>query len=549
MEVPKSQTENNHGSSAALSLAEALSTPDETQSLAHQQYAHITVQGSGRMHAGNSYVGQQTNYYGQATPSSSILSLQSALAFPEMSLRFSSVARAQPQTCEWIFETPEFSRWRDPAYRSVHHGILWIRGKPGAGKSTVMKFLMRRHQATVKVFGKPISFFFSARATATLAKSTEGMFRALLYQMVEEVPELQDLVEPEARECYKRQGWPLELLKDLLRDAVLLHGRKQKITCYIDALDECEEDQVRDMLASLEELGSETTSAGLEFSACLASRHYPRLEVSHLENMVLDDRHGHQDDISRYVESKLILHNLEHKMEIASEIRRRSSGVFLWVVLVVAILNKLDAQGNVYQLRSRLEAIPTNLRELFDDILNRDEPNENLIPIIQWTLFAGRRLSAIELYFAVSMCTSQSTATARPWDRRLIDERVLRDFIITSSKGLLETSPLSHISETEDLTYGFIHESVREYFWTRGCRGWTIPCVAISKAPAINGLRRRALVTSCNLVQFWTKSFRAKCHSWNTFAAMGPSITLIWRNRGAFALKTFAQAFLFTTGF
>lgn len=167
MEVPKSQTENNYGSSAALSLAEALSNPDETQSLAHQQYAHITVKGSGRMHAGNSYVSQQTNYYGPATSSSAVMSLQSALGFPEMSLRLSSVARAQPKTCEWILETLEFRRWRNPAYRSLHHGILWIRGKPGAGKSTIMKFLTKRHQEAIKVLGKPISFFFSARATAT----------------------------------------------------------------------------------------------------------------------------------------------------------------------------------------------------------------------------------------------------------------------------------------------------------------------------------------------------------------------------------------------
>lgn len=95
-----------------------------------------------------------------ATSFSAVMSLQSALAFPEMSLHFSSIARAQVQTCGWIFEAPEFKRRRDPEYRHVHHGILWIKGKPGAGNSTIMKFLTNGHQEDVKKRGKPISFFF-----------------------------------------------------------------------------------------------------------------------------------------------------------------------------------------------------------------------------------------------------------------------------------------------------------------------------------------------------------------------------------------------------
>lgn len=64
VEVHESQTDNNHGGSAALSLSETLSDSNEAQSSTHQRYAHITVQGAARMHAGNSYIGQQINYCG-----------------------------------------------------------------------------------------------------------------------------------------------------------------------------------------------------------------------------------------------------------------------------------------------------------------------------------------------------------------------------------------------------------------------------------------------------------------------------------------------------
>lgn len=84
----------------------------------------------------------------------------------------------------------------------------------------------------------------------------------------------------------------------MFHEAMLYLGRKNALTCYIDALDECDEDEIRDMLSMLEELGDETTSNGTSLLVCLASRHYPNIRVNHLEEIVLDDLEGHHDDIS-----------------------------------------------------------------------------------------------------------------------------------------------------------------------------------------------------------------------------------------------------------
>lgn len=162
---------------------------EKSHAAPHQSYDRIVALGNSRVHVGNSYVEQQHNYYGpHPTPgntSSTGMSLKTSLAFPEMSLRSYNIATAQSHTCEWIFETPEYKRWLDPAFQPVHHGILWIKGKPGAGKSTIMKHILRASQKKGGN-GKTISFFFNARGQG-LERSTEGMYRALLCQIVDSV--------------------------------------------------------------------------------------------------------------------------------------------------------------------------------------------------------------------------------------------------------------------------------------------------------------------------------------------------------------------------
>ena len=95
-----------------------------------------------RVHLGNTYGDQHNHYY--AAPISrptanqeEVHSLKSALYFSQMNFRSSTVAVAYSDTCKWLFDTFQYKRWRDQRLLSEHIGFLWIKGKPGAGKSTV----------------------------------------------------------------------------------------------------------------------------------------------------------------------------------------------------------------------------------------------------------------------------------------------------------------------------------------------------------------------------------------------------------------------------
>jgi len=505
----------------SLSLIPQSTHSDESHVAPRQKYAYIAAQGSSRIHAGNSYVEQQNNYYGpeaalgnSGNPDTTIMSLKTALAFPEMSLRSANVATAQEHTCDWIFETPEYKRWLDSAFRPAHHGILWIKGKPGAGKSTIMKHILRVSQKRDGT-GKFVSFFFNARGQG-LVRSTEGMYRALLCRIIDNVPSLQDMFDPNLVPIFKEKGWPLELLKDLFREAVRQYRYEESLTCCVDALDECDEEEIRNMIALFEDIGEMAASEELPFSVCFTSRHYPKITIAHVEEIEIDDLHGHQNDISEYVQRRLRLLELQNKLreQLVTEIRRRSSGVFLWVVLVVGLLNKTKDQGNVHLLHGRLREIPPDLHDLFDEILGRDKSDANFLPTMQWMLYAGRELTGPQLYFAVMISTDSLTEATIRWDTNLVNERVMGDFITASSKGFLEYRVFPAQCIESDLRgeppmryperhiVQFIHESVREFFLGYGLQRLSV-LLGNAVAEAKDNIRQR--------LERWCVSYMELC--------------------------------------
>jgi hypothetical protein len=441
-----------------------------------------------RVHLGNAY-GDQHNHY-HAVPISDPMASQEetlrtedlldALYFDQMDFRSSTVAAAHSNTCQWLFDTSQYKRWRDRHLLLEHSGFLWIKGKPGAGKSTVMKYASEQAKTACRD-EMTVTFFFNARGAA-LEKSTQGMYRCLLHQMADRVPQLPIMVKKKERRSYDAEGWPLEKLKAMFREAAFHISRETRLSFYIDALDEGDnEDQVRDMADTFYETAQKALSDGNPFYVCLASRHYPKISARSSEELRLEDH----NDIAGYVHNKLRLGNGQLEEELATEILHKSSGVFLWVVLVVAILNKEGDRGNQHLLRAQLQRIPTGLFDILEEIQYQDASDERFLPAIRWVLFSCVPLKAEELYYAILVSTGQLTTKSIFWNRQIIDARVINDFILSSSKGLVEIggedlegtsnlagSPEAGMSLTRVARLGgkvqFIHEVVREYFLEHG---------------------------------------------------------------------------------
>ena len=324
-----------------------------------------------------------------------------------------------------------------------------------------------------------VTFFFNGRGAA-LGKSTQGMYRCLLHQMADRVPQLSNMVDADERRSYNAEGWPIETLKAMFREAAFHLSRNTRLSFYVDALDEGDdEDQVRDMAEFFYETAQRALSDDIPFYVCLASRHYPKISVRLSEELRLDDHDGHHNDVASYAHDKLRLGNVRLEQVLATDIRHKSSGVFLWVVLVVAILNKECDRGNQHLLRAQLQRFPTGLYDLLEEIRNQDASDERFLPAIRWVLLARRPLKPQELYYAILASTRQLTSKSVFWNQQIINASTINDFIVSSSKGLVEIG-----GETEDLEWKpisnarhkqkfsrkvhFIHEVVREYLLKHG---------------------------------------------------------------------------------
>ena len=186
------------------------------QSTATRSYKELTAHDHSRLHAGdvhnyNWYLAPDNTESNTESPEAKLQRLRSALSYPQMGLRSAIVEDAYLDTCQWLFNTPEYRRWRDPTLYSGHHGFLWIKGKPGSGKSTAMKTLLSRAESARHPRGGVVlSYFFNARGEA-LERSTEGLYRSLLHQMTAGVTSLpEDVIRwsnPDSLDLFHRQGW------------------------------------------------------------------------------------------------------------------------------------------------------------------------------------------------------------------------------------------------------------------------------------------------------------------------------------------------------
>ncbi|TQN71668.1 putative ankyrin repeat protein, partial [Colletotrichum shisoi] len=298
--------------------------------------------------------------------------------------RHEGIRIAYAKTCQWLLQQPDYTSWQNDENFSDHHGFLWISGKPGAGKSTIMKFL---------------------------------------------------------------------------------------VICFIDALDECPEDQVREMLDFFQELGQRAVLSETRMHTCFSSRHYPHIDIKNGVRLTLEAQAGHAKDLEEYVRTKLENGDADspQAIDIVKQILQKASGVFMWAVLVVEILNKEYQRGRIFAVQRRLDTIPEKLGDLFKGILTRDNENmDDLRLCIQWILFSRRPLKLKEYYFALA--SGLETDDALVWDSSRTPQKIMELFVLSSSKGLAETTATSKAMNT-DPTVQFIHEGANVHsVYVKGCR-------------------------------------------------------------------------------
>ncbi|KXH42778.1 hypothetical protein CNYM01_03801 [Colletotrichum nymphaeae SA-01] len=264
-------------------------------------------------------------------------------------------------------------------------GIFHISGKPGAGKSTLMKYLCQSiaTESYLKEWAGEktliLANFFFWKLGSTAQKSLDGLLRALSYSILEQVPALLETVFPK-QWSKASQGRAFSIQSSEIEPAfshLLQHTAffsSHKIAFFIDGLDEFDGDH--DKMVKM--LRNWSKSAPEDLKLCVSSREWEvfRQRLVNCPGIRLQDITSR--DIEAYINSELSDNeefrsypSEDPKMgRLIDEIKCRAEGVFLWVKITLRGLKwGLLSGERLEDLEARLDALPAGLEELFTSIL------------------------------------------------------------------------------------------------------------------------------------------------------------------------------------
>lgn len=355
-----------------------------------------------------------------------------SLQFPQIQERRHQIHGAHKETYQWILRsTPNQSqRWDNLitwlSSCTEPRRIYWIYGKPGSGKSTMMRFLDQNivipdHMLPWTENRTVLSAqYFFWNPGHKLQNSFTGLLRSLLMQLLEQAPNLvPQVVNLRKWRAARTSGnhvidWTDLDLQYTLHEYILCARRSAKVFLLVDGLDEFKgSDNAREEL-----IGFFINMASLEnVKICLSSRpwnifrdafgEFPQLRLEDLTH----------DDISKYVEAQLHSHirfqyllryNRMNAESLILAITHKAAGVFLWVRLVVRELLKGLRDGDgIRVLWKKLEEIPSGLNHYFQRLMDSISPHQRQeasallqIALHQETEFsAGHPLRLIDLSF------------------------------------------------------------------------------------------------------------------------------------------------------
>jgi hypothetical protein len=452
-----------------------------------------------------------------------------------MDERFHDISQASPDTCFWLLEHERYSTW-SKTVSNAGSNILCIKGKPGTGKSSLMKFAVTNSSFPSSVV---VKFFFHARGTE-LQKTLLGLYRSLLHQLLLQVPFLR----PDFRNLYreKRQAhgkfdWHVKELQELLTSNLQKAVNLTRVVIYIDALDESGLEAEKHLTYYLQDLIS-----CVPIKICFSCRHHPHIDTSqcleiHVEKENENDIRKHVNQIfeRRYLN---IAQGRDLKIidEIEKDIVKRSSHIFLWVSLILQIIDNLRGNMTTWKIVQRkISEVPQNLTDLYTHILSSLDEDDRLQSsiLLRWIYFSQRPLNPNELRIAMAFDTDIPHKSLRSWresDEYYEFNSLWNERITALSGGLAEVVPseaakndkddeddsftlstvfhlIDEVPEHKKVIVQFIHESVKDYLQQEG-----ISMLGINQDGSVAGQCHHRMTRSCiyyiRCREFWSCSTR-----------------------------------------
>ncbi|OBT70831.1 hypothetical protein VF21_10112 [Pseudogymnoascus sp. 05NY08] len=394
-------------------------------------------------------------------PATELLECLNSLLPSAPNIRQNTVSATEEASGSWIFKEPQFRGW----LRADGSSTLWLCGKPGSGKSTLIRKVMRGFQENLKspeltvmlggkqdvtqwtdsennlniAVGKKSlvgSFFYNSRAPQNKSETSHTqMLQSLLYQLLKQEEELFPIFRKgfvELRDWRPRHvvrgksdqvrfDWPFETLLSILSSILNLRGRSCVLYIFIDAMDESDAADRGSVLSLL------THTDAVEVKTMITSRPLgPQKPIVGYE--IILEQHNSKD-IVRIVESKVSLFmGLTPQTEIPNynfrlfqeKVIDLADGVILWVSLVLSMTQSLfeDGPPPSDEMMQTLENLPDDMERLYIGIVDhlklKPANVEKGKQWLKWATFSARLLDLDEFRDAIAVSELGSKYNGNP---------------------------------------------------------------------------------------------------------------------------------------
>lgn len=325
-----------------------------------------------------------------------------SLRYPGFNQRRSQVDDAYGDTLKWIFvgdndersnndrddgtfwETKwnSFSNWL-----SSTDAIYWISGKPGSGKTTVVKYILadKRTKKYLDIWcpGCAIVSHYFWLPGSPMQRNLEGLLCSLLYQLLENnLNALMEVMSSVSGSKSSHTDWSHAELQLSVTKA--LDWYKNGVCLFLDGIDEIKpESGTKDGIPEFLDWAIELSQRS-KIKLVLASRPDPHIletRLSRYPRMRLQDLN--YQDLMAYAKGRVKILDKDispGKGNIVWSLANRAEGVFLWLILAIKSVNEGLRNGDsIETLQERIDCLPQGLDSLYKDMWARagaDNPAE-----------------------------------------------------------------------------------------------------------------------------------------------------------------------------
>lgn len=316
------------------------------------------------------------------------------IQFSTIQTREDSIPNSFESTYAWIFEDESSNQDDMPAWNSFPRWLgddsqkaYWITGKPGSGKSTIMKLILNqkylkdRLSQSLGTLRLLLIKYYAWIAGDTLQKSIEGLKRTIIFQALEQYPDLAPILTPRRwafcqvlRSTSGLPMWDTWEVEESFEALLSSCGEMVKLVLFIDGLDEFKTPPF-EVIKCLRYMMTRC-SHGLK--ACVASRPWPEFQDEFSDGPMLQMHLLTENDMKIFVNKNLMVNkgfveqkqlNPDAASQLLMDIVQRANGVFLWVSIVVQLLFDRFSEGeSIFQAWKALEALPSDISSLYDAI-------------------------------------------------------------------------------------------------------------------------------------------------------------------------------------